>query len=665
MCGIAGIVSSHLLTAGDRLDLSRINASLFHRGPDGDGTFISSDVRDGQQRGQVGLAMRRLAIIDVTAGNQPLYNEDASLALVANGEVYNYKRLRAELQARGHSFRTGSDCEVILHLYEELGDDCVLELRGMFAFALYDARRRKLLLARDRMGEKPLYYFRRGHRLYFASEAKALVKAQVLPFAVNPDAIFSYLHWGFVPETASAVQGVERLGAGHVMSVNVDTLDSSVRRYWDPRDAAAFVGDPVEALRAELDEVGKLVVTSDVPISIALSAGLDSSAIAALAVRYSTQELRAVTVGFAGYPRQDERIDARRFAQHLGIPLMELELTPRDAADVLPALCLATDEPLNDSAGSSIYLMIERVRAEGIKVMLTGLGGDELFWGYNWLKTALRMSERRRRAGSGTVGWLEYFDLEAPPRSYTQMLRWLNDLGGLRSGFRSLVNDKSLTNQLVFWDLNQSFEAAGAGVSGLFEPAWLRRVDRRGPFRPFQFERWPERLDLELMCLLFETYLRENGLAQSDRLSSANSVEVRTPLVDHKLVELSIGIWKAPAGSRGRSKETFANALKGVVPEWVTARKKRGFSNPWRSWCREISRQHALLLVDGALVQEGILRADRASEVAARIVPSGLGGYDSLAHGILRLELWARGFKGLGGVRGTAELGHFDGAVVG
>ncbi len=636
MCGISGVIGQSPLTGIEVERVRAVNQALLHRGPDGHGYFMDDDPP------HVLFAMRRLSIIDVEGGAQPLYSEDASVTLVANGEIYNFAELRAELISRGYRFRTGSDCEVIVHLYVQYGEAGFAKLRGMFAFALHDRRKGCVILARDRMGEKPLYLYERGDRLFFASEAKAFLRAGVVPFELNPSAIFNYLHWGFVPGTESAIRGVSKLAPGHYLRVDLSTNERRIVRYWDALAASLPSGSHVRAVRDELEEICRMIVRSDVPIGVCLSAGVDSSAVATLAARHSRDNLTAVTVGFQGSPRQDEREPAQRFAQHLGIRHIEVVVSAEDMARALPAVCGATDEPYNDSAASSIYAMMERCRAEGLKVMLSGAGGDELFWGYRWVQRAVEMTERKYSRQQGEASILQYIKPNLPARSYSQVRSWAREGGGLLSGLDQWFSDRQHGERMVFWDIHPQFKSANRQLAGLLNPNWLREISPNTPYRTFERDARPERVDIEMMLAIQETYLCENGLGQTDRLSSAHSVEVRNPLVDYRLAELALSVQRASPSHRGSPKALLLAAMDDLLPEWVKHRPKTGFSNPWRAWESETARRHGLLLIDGLLVQKGILRREQAGEVRARLRAGPLGVHDDLAHALLRLELWTR-----------------------
>src|SRR5687768_3325767 len=407
MCGIAGFASRNVISEAELDAVSRVNQSLVHRGPDGEGQYGSA---------HVALAMRRLSIIDLEGGWQPLYNEDRSLTLIANGEIYNFVELRQQLESHGHQFSTGSDCETILHLYEEHGTDCVLYLRGMFSFALWDAKRQRLMLARDRMGEKPLYIYESDGQLLFASEMKALLASGMVPFELDAPAIDLYFHYQYVPEPLTPLKGVRKLDAGHILVVDVANWRVTDERYWSMEDAPPLAGDPATLIREELETVSEIVIRSDVPVGVALSGGLDSSAIAALAASKYPGTMHAFSVGYPGSPRNDERADARALAAHIGLPFHDVELTTGDMVAFFPELVYWRDDPIADMAGYGYYAVSKLARENEVPVLLQGQGGDELFWGYNWVREAARESSRKEtlvQLGS-MAAMSQYFKLELP-----------------------------------------------------------------------------------------------------------------------------------------------------------------------------------------------------------------------------------------------------------
>jgi asparagine synthase (glutamine-hydrolysing) len=339
--------------------------------------------------------MRRLSIIDLTTGWQPLYNEDRTLALICNGEIYNFVELRERLESLGHRFSTNSDCETILHLYEEHGLDCVQHLRGMFAFALYDTQRKRLLLARDRMGEKPLYLYQTNSNLFFASEMKALLASGLVPFELDPNAVNLYFHYQYVPEPLTPLKGVRKLDAACLLTVDIEDWRIEEKCYWRMEDAPPLEGDPARHIREQLEVVGEIVIRSDVPVGVALSGGLDSSAIASLAASKYPGTMHAFSIGYPDSPETDERADARALADHLGLPFHDVELSTSEMVSFFPELVSWRDDPIADIAGYGYYSVMKLAREHSVPVVLQGQGGDELFWGYPWVRDAARQTERK------------------------------------------------------------------------------------------------------------------------------------------------------------------------------------------------------------------------------------------------------------------------------
>src|SRR5262245_15274910 len=354
MCGIAGIIGATPLRPLFAESVRRMNESLIHRGPDDAGEFLDTHVV---------LAMRRLSIIDIRGGSQPLYSHDNGLVLVANGEIYNFIELRAELKAKGYHFNTGSDCETILPLYEEYGLDFVQHLRGMFAFALWDNRKRRLVLARDRMGEKPLYVHVAAGRVLFASEMKVLLSTGQIPVALEPSSVHSYMHYGWVPEPDTMINGVRKLPAGHLLVIDVDTWSVREHRYWNLLDAPPVTGNPAEVIRHELEHIASIIMRADVPVGVALSGGVDSSLIAALAAKYNSS-VRVFSAGYSGRPEQDERGKARALADRLGVAFHDVEIPTHEMAQDFPKLCLLRDDPIADIAGYGYLSLAEHARDE-------------------------------------------------------------------------------------------------------------------------------------------------------------------------------------------------------------------------------------------------------------------------------------------------------------
>lgn len=638
MCGIAGLVTGKALS-GEHVELvARMSEAMGHRGPDGVGHFHDT---------HVSLAMRRLSIIDLASGWQPLYNEDHSLAMVANAEIYNFIELRAQLRSRGHCFRTKSDCEVILHLYEEYGPDCVHHLRGMFTFALWDSGRQCLVLARDRMGEKPLYFHEQQGQLIFASELKALLRSGAVPFELDPVSVDLYFHYQYVPEPRTPIKGVRKLAPAHILIVKIDPWKVVEKRYWRMEDAPPIAGNPAEHIRAELESIGEMVIRSDVPIGVALSGGMDSSAVAALAVRKCPGTVQAFSVGYRGCPPSDERGEAKAFAEHLGMPFHEVEIDPADMVEFFPELNYWRDDPIADISGYGYYAVMKVAREHGVKVMLQGQGGDELFWGYPWVQQAVEQSLRKSFSkADGLPRLADYVNVKMPRHwSPTWLWRAARSVPPrVRSMWREYRRDRTAPRErLVFYDVLPDFQAACQDMGSLYAPEFRERLDGTSPFDLFTFPRPWSQPEILLTRLICETYLLGNGIAQGDRLSMASSVEMRLPLVDHRLVETVIGARKCASDYSLPPKSWLKGALVGLLPEWVMNRPKRGFTPPVDAWYQSLFGAYGSTLADGFLVDSGILRRDAALALAQG--PSPGRAVTLLAFKALVLETWCRQFR--------------------
>jgi asparagine synthase (glutamine-hydrolysing) len=635
MCGIFGIIRSTPIDGSDQSLLHRLSSALIHRGPDGEGLEVSR---------HVAIGMRRLAIIDLAGGWQPLWNEQRDVCLVANGEIYNHVELRADLVTRGHRFQTGSDCETIIHLYEEYGADCVRHLRGMFAFALHDQRAGRVLIARDRGGEKPLYVAGDNQRIVFSSEMRSLVGAGAVPFEIDPAAVNLYLHYGFVPEPWAAVKGVRKLGAAHLMEISLDPWSVCERRWWAMEDAPPIDANPAKTIRGMLDEISELIVRADVPVGVALSGGVDSSLVAMMAKRRLDDRLTAFSIGYEGGAWQDETGLAQEFADAVGIRLEITHLRPEEVVQGFADICLWRDDPTADLSGSSYYAVMHAARQVGVPVMLMGHGGDELFWGYKWMRDTARRCETRSAMQRGEAGIGSYLTLDRPPVSWTGLINWARDGGGVVRGWRHWMEDRTVDrNQIPPWDPHGLWKRAdvfGETMLACWEEA--SKVDPSAIFRSPAF--WP-RSDIAITKLVNETYNCVNGIAQGDRLSMATSVESRLPLVDYRLIETVIGLRKTQPDHRLPAKQWLRDAAHDLVPEFVFRRTKRGFTPPWRLWYSYLFQRFGEDLRSGVLVQHGILSPEAYRNV--RGVGDGLGRPKPLLAHMFVLEAWAQGMQSL------------------
>ena len=637
MCGICGIVSADPITDSEPVRLMK--RSLHHRGPDGEGEYHNPHII---------LAMRRLSIIDLTGGWQPLYNEDRSLVLICNGEIYNFIELRSQLESRGHRFNTKSDCETIVHLYEECGTDCVHHLRGMFAFALWDNKHQRLLLARDRMGEKPLYLYEHKGQLIFASELKALLRSGIVPFELDPVAVHLYFHYQYVPEPATAIKNVRKLPAAHILTIDINPWQINESSYWSMEDAPPLDGDPVELIRSELETISELIIRADVPVGVALSGGLDSSAIAALAAQKYPGTMHAFTIGYPGYPHNDERREARALADYLGIPFHDIELATEDMVAFFPELIYWQDDPIADISSYGYYAVMKLAREHGVPVILQGQGGDELFWGYQWVRQAAYESINKKiLLEEGWKALLKYLKPTLPNFWPLRDLKeWIISGAGIYSGWQQFLrHKKTAKEQLVFYDLTPDFQMACCKARDMYSPTFVEHLDSVSPFDLFSISQpWPK-IEVLLTRLICETYLMENGITQGERLSMASSVELRLPLVDYRLVETVVGLRKTHKDYNLPPKSWLKAALKDTLPDWTLSRPKRGFEPPVRSWHRALFTAYGNMLNHGYLVQAGILKAESAQHLSTGPFPQGT--VTPLSFKALVLELWSRQFSSL------------------
>jgi asparagine synthase (glutamine-hydrolysing) len=573
VCGIAGVFHFGVSEPVDEATLHRMTETLVHRGPDDRGFYLSPD-------GRIGLGNRRLAIVDVAAGHQPMTNEDGSLFITYNGEVYNHAALRAELVQRGHRYKTRSDTETVLHLYEEKGCEAVHDLRGMFAFALWDGERGELWLVRDRVGVKPLYYTQVGGRLLFASEIKALLAHPLVGRRLDLEGMYHYLTFMTTPAPRTLFAGIEKLPAGHWLRCGAD--GARVERYWD---AIVSPGPPrsetewVAGLRALLADSIRDRMMSDVPLGVFLSGGVDSSAIAAVMHEASPTPINTFSVGFRDGGPHDERPHARAVATRLGTRHHEVAVDARDAVEFIPRLIYYQDEPIGDPVCFPLYYVARLAREHGVVVVQTGEGSDELFSGYPGYLEALRRARlvapyRRLPPGLRRVGYA----VAAP------VLRAAGKAGVLE------LLERTARGQAAFWGGAVVFTEGEK--RRLLAPSVLRRLD--GLSSHDEVARWYRRIaeakpesDLLERMIYLELKLRlpELLLMRADKFTMAASVEAREPYLDHRLVEYAMAM-PSHLKVRGGPKGILKRALAPLLPAEVLARPKQGFNVPVGEWLR-------------------------------------------------------------------------------
>ena len=629
MCGLVG---SLVLDGSDfRVEpewLARMRDVMAHRGPDGSGVWVDTD-------GRVGLGHRRLAILDLTeAASQPMRTEDGALTLVFNGEIYNHAAIRAELIAAGHTRWTTdhSDTEVILRAFAAWGIDCIERFRGMFAFALWDARSRELWLVRDRIGIKPLYWAVHHGRLVFGSEIKALLEDKELPRAVDEEALFHYLSFLTTPAPQTLFQGVHKLAGGTWMRVRPDgRIDE--RRWWDALERARPMpgADDETIAAAVLDELRTAVQLrkeSDVPVGVFLSGGIDSSTNAALFQQGETRPVRTFTIGYKGdNPSSPNEVEwARRLAKHVGAEHHELLLDVDDLVSFLPRMAWLQDEPIADPVCVPLYYVSKLARDAGVIVTQVGEGADELFWGYSGWKRSLEaqlLLDRLPRL-PGTRG----------------LVSALRHVPRVRDNWRLEWLDRTARGLPIFWGgaeaymehdkralLHPRLRERFAGLS-----SWDALAPIRARYEAHAWERhplhWMTYLDLNLR-------LPELLLMRVDKMSMGVSLEGRVPFLDHKFVELAMGIPAAAKTRNGTLKHILKKAVRGVIPDDFIDRKKQGFGVPVHEWTLgrlgDVARQR----IDAFCANTELLDRD-----AVRAFTAARGGADVWR--LLNLALWHR-----------------------
>lgn len=562
MCGIIGIASQSPVS--DRGWLACGRDVLRHRGPDDAGEWWSADAC-------VGVGHRRLSIIDLSAaGHQPMHNASGELCIVFNGEIYNFADLRRELMAKGHAFRTHSDTEVILAAYREWGADCLSRFNGMFAFALYDSRRRQLFIARDRAGEKPLFYALAQGTLRFASELKGLMADPALPRRIDREALDCYLAMGFVPGERCMLRGVNKLPPGHALVFDLNDGQSRLWRYWQlPQlNASAAEGRADEAglldeLEALLEDAVRRQLVADVPVGVLLSGGVDSSLVTAMAVRIAPR-VKTFTIRFPGFGRYDETEHARLIARHFATEHVEL-VAAESTVDLLSLLARQFDEPMVDSSMIPTYLVSRLVR-EHCTVALGGDGGDELFGGYAhynrllWLQRKLgAIPQSLRLAVANAAQTLLPVGFKGR--------NWLQGLGAdLQSGLPLIASlfDRGTRQRLMAGQ--GSWNSVAEGIRDQCIPRSADLLQRA------------TRMD-------FGNYLAEDILVKVDRAGMLNSLEVRAPLLDYRLIEFAFGKVPSHLKATTTSRKILLKKLAArILPREFDQRRKQGFSIPLASW---------------------------------------------------------------------------------
>jgi asparagine synthase (glutamine-hydrolysing) len=632
MCGIAGLIGRR----GERIDsaaVHRMCQTIVHRGPDDEGIYCHE---------HAGLGMRRLSIIDLAGGHQPIHNKDKTIWVVYNGEIYNFAELRKDLESRGHSFYTHSDTEIIVHLYEEMGSDCVTKLRGMFAIALYDERRRVLLLARDRLGKKPLHYAVSQGRLFFGSEIKTMLAVAPELAEIDREAILQYLYFGYIPDPATAFASIRKLPPGHLLEYCDGNL--TVRSYWDVPQYGTHEPQSeeecLERLEALLADAVRMRLISEVPLGALLSGGVDSSLVVALMARASSRPVKTFSIGFA-HQDFDEAPYARAVAQRFGTEHHELIVEP-NIQETLESLSRSLEEPFGDSSMIPTYHVCKMAR-QYVTVALSGDGGDELFAGYD--RYLVQLGRQRFDRIPRWIGrsFRQYIYPWLSPGSYGRRLLF-NASHGLRDRY---IDDVS---HLPALDRERY----------LFSDDLLAWADKSSPTTGFQnyFDHAPASDALSrLMYLDTKTYLTADVLAKVDRMSMANSLEVRCPILDHVFVEHVASLpasWKLRGGQRKYILKKLAERV--GVPSEVLHRPKQGFAMPLSHWWRnELKNEMLQLLLEPRTLQRGYFNPKSVRGLIEEHV-RGRRDRSWQIWLLLILELWHRNFlEPLGSTAGEVD----------
>jgi len=617
MCGIAGFLSLNA-ERPDPARLSRMIATLRHRGPDDHGEFVS---------GPAALGAARLSIIDVAGGHQPMSIDGGAITVAQNGEIYNYVELKADLERAGRRFQTTCDTEVIAHLYATEGIGAFRKMRGMFAVAIWDAKNGRLVLARDRVGKKPLYYTRRDGALFFGSETKAILAALDEVPRVDAGALLDFFTFGYVAGDRAIFEGMKRLTPGATLTIDVRSGVETVQPYWTWPEAAASDtmsrDEAVERLRAEMTDAVRIRLRSDVPLGAFLSGGMDSAAVLALMARQSSRPVKTFTIGF-GDPAYDELADARSTAEHFGAEHHEQIVTP-DCVRVAETLAYHYDEPFADASAIPTFHVAELARKH-VTVCLSGDGGDELFAGYTPYADALA---RVAPAGPMNIATL---------RSAVGVVAKLVPVHARGKGRLTIMSHGPeawfVWRRTVFPDY--LLEAVVAGdvrrqAGALPEQQAVDQVRHSHGTLLSRLQRWDQR-----------HYLPDDILVKVDRATMAHSLEARCPLLDHRVIELAATQSSARHGDSQTTKRLFRDVIRAWVPDAVLSRPKRGFGVPLRRWFHEQMIGWARdILLDAHTSQRGWTNT---GEVRALLQQHEEGSRDHAKRiwALVCLELWAR-----------------------
>jgi asparagine synthase (glutamine-hydrolysing) len=599
--------------------------TMYHRGPDDEGYYVS---------GPIGLGFRRLSIIDLQRGHQPVSNEDGTVQIIFNGEIYNFQELREFLLGKGHVFKTQSDTEVIVHLYEELGPQCLEKLRGMFAFALWDENTKTLFLARDRVGIKPLYYCLTDTSLVFASEIKAILADPSIVREIAPEMIDRFFTFLYLPGQETLLKGIRKLAPGHYLLVRDGK--AVIEQYWDLCFAeptrSQSLQDAEADLRSLLAEAVELHMIADVPVGVLLSGGVDSTGVLSFAVNGTDREISSFTVGFSGGEVADERPYARLAAETFGTRHYDMTISAKDFAAFLPQYVWHMEEPVCEPPAVALYY-VSKLARNHVKVLLSGEGGDEAFAGYSNYRNLVWL-ERVKRGLAPLNG------AAARGLSFADSLLHVPGM----AKYVTLMNDRF--PDYYYSRTSNPHRNAGNGLGNVYSADFEQSIDREHSLAPVRELQGHVRGQNTLDAMLYidtKTWLPDNLLIKADKMTMANSVELRVPLLDHRVLEFAASL---PPSFKLRGfnlKYILKSVLSQKIPKEIRDRKKTGFPVPYESWLRNDLKDVVwAVLTDRRSVERGYFRKD-AVEGLLRANSNG-ANYSKEIFSLLSFELWQRTF---------------------
>ena len=625
MCGICGkLIFDPAATVSPALIKSMAD-TIAHRGPDDDGYFVS---------GSIGLGFRRLSIIDLSGGHQPLSNEDGTVHIVFNGEIYNYRELRQYLLGRGHVFRTQTDTETIVHLYEELGEACVEKLRGMFGFAIWDDRNKSLFLARDRVGIKPLYYAHSRNSVIFASEIKAILADPEIKAEVRTSMIDRFLTFDYLPGEETLFRNIYKLAPGHTLSFRAG--QSYKRQYWDLHfeSSPMSFGQAKSRLLHLLEETVALHMISDVPVGFLLSGGVDSTAMLSLAAGKTDHAISSYTVGFSDPEVTDERPYARLASERFGSEHHETTINASQFAHFLPKYIWHMEEPVCEPPAVALYY-VSKLAKDFVKVLISGEGGDEAFAGYSNYRTRL---------------WLERLNrLPAPfPQLFSATLSMLARFAPAGSAAKSSQFLRSRLEDSYYSRTSHPFRFFNRHWQQFYSSDFATTVDKEfSAHAATKYLHNGHRAGVLARMLYVDTktWLPDDLLVKADKMTMANSIELRVPLLDHKILEFAASLPQDFKVRGFTTKFIAKKALRGHVPREIIKRKKTGFPVPYEKWLREDLKDWVRsLLLDAKTIQRGYFQKSAIERMLSEDSVS--ASYSKEIFDLAVLELWHREFLG-------------------